>query len=187
MTNTAAPHPRTKKLTTTPTIAPAPDIAAIEAEATAMDAELAAQETALRQNLQDLAERRQNAQKAKALLEQTTTRQRREEAAEAAQNAHAEAQHAYEADLEARRRLFARAQELTTELAGVVRDALAIDSRIYAAALQLGIGTQRGGYAKRAITDFIGRRLSMVGLSDMPRGRLDRNLVNDPQPSDGGH
>ena len=159
--------------------------AAMNAKSDAMESALAARETALRASLRDIEERRGNARQATALLNQQSTRQRQDMAQAEAQTARRTQQEAYEHDLEQRRRLFAEIQRLTIELAAAVKDALAVDSRIYSAALVLGISTQRGGFAKRATTDFIGRRLSQIGLSDMPYGRLDRNLVDDPQPSGG--
>lgn len=161
------------------------DSAELERLAALANAETATMESALNARLRaldaeraQLTERATNIRAAGQLLTAQTVSERRTQAQTEANAQRRVQEQAYESDLEQRRRLFAQAQELTQELAGVVRDALAIDSRIYAAALQLGIGTQRGGFAKRALTDFIGRRLSMVGLSDMPRGRLDRNLVD---------
>lgn len=156
-----------------------PDMATIAAEAAARDAELAREEEALARQLRTLAEKRSNIRAAQDLLTRQSADEARaaERAAAAAERASQQEQ--YDEAIAERTRLFVEIQRLTTELAARIKEALTVDSHIYSAALVLGITTQRAGYAKRALTDFVGRRLSMSGLTDMPRGRSDRNLVGE--------
>ena len=145
--------------------------AAMNAQSDAMEAALAARETALRASLRDIEERRSNACQAATLLNAKGRNQRQAEQEAAAQAQRRAQQEAYESDVEIRQRLFAKAQELTTELAGVVKDALQVDGRIYSASLALGISTQRGGYARRSLESAIGYPLNVAGLLSFPRTR----------------
>ncbi len=168
MTARTTPTPRTKKPTTiaptTPQDAPQAtpidwlnidtstlDVAELErlaalaeAETATMEATLTARLRALDAERATLTERATNIRTAGQLLTAQTQTERRTQAQTEANTARATQEQAYEADLEQRRRLFARAQELTQELAAAVKDALAVDARIYAAALTSAAGSRNG-------------------------------------------
>lgn len=181
---TTPPTPRTKRPTRKDAaVAPsatAPDLEAIAREAMALDADYAHQEAQIAAQLREIVEKRQQARAAQEILLRQTQSERRAAEAQARESERADQQAAYEADVATRQRLFARIQALTDELAPLVREAIAVDQRIYSASLALGLSPQRSGYAKRAIQDAVGTALNIAGLRDFPRSaRPNPTLVTN--------